>query len=287
MLNAEAPVIAGYLPSWAMADYDLSKLKPATDVLYFSIQPNANGTLNLDDIDQTYIPKLRQAKARYGFRLLICCGGWERSAGFYPMASDNAKRTKFVNAALSFCQTKGFDGIDLDWEHPANQTQAVAYGLLIRDLHLAFKPSGRIVTAAIADWQPMDSVGVKNLDRVHLMSYDHEGKHSTLVDAKKDVQKMKDLGFPSKKIVLGVPFYGRSLTNGNSEKTYRDIVTDYNPPADADEAGGFYFNGRSTMQEKADYIKKQKLGGVMIWELTQDAPGAKSLLKTLFDALNL
>ena len=282
----DPPVLAGYLPSWAMSSYQLGRLDPLTDVLYFSIQPNADGTLNLADIDLAHLPKLRNAKQRYGFRLLISCGGWERSAGFYPMSSNAANRKRFVNQAFAFCEREGFDGIDLDWEHPSNADQANAYGDLIRDLRVKFAPSGRIVTAAIAAWQTMSAKAVQNLDRVHLMSYDHQGKHATMEDARKDIDLLRTMGFPNRKIVLGVPFYGRSLTNWNQTITYRDLVAQFDPPAKADEVGGYYFNGRDTLREKADLSLRRNLGGIMIWEVTQDVTGPKSLLKVLSETLH-
>ena len=285
-LTISPPVIAGYLPAWSIANYELARLKPATDVLYFSIQPNPDGTLDLSDIAAADLPRLRRAKEKYGFRLLICCGGWERSAGFYPMASHPEKRKRFVDNALAFCQVNQFDGIDLDWEHPANQAQADAYGELVRDLHARFSPTGRIVTAAIADWQPMSRTMVKNLDRVHVMSYDHEGRHATMADSKKDILHVRQMGFPSAKIVLGVPFYGRGLVDHGDEKSYADIMAAFSPPLSADEAGGYYFNGRDTIKAKADYAQAQGLAGVMIWEVTQDVTGPKSLLSTLRIALD-
>ena len=39
------------------------------------------------------------------------------------------------------------------------------------------------------------------------------------------------------------------------------------------EAGGFYFNGIKTIQQKTRYAKEIGLGGFMIWELGQDAMG--------------
>lgn len=281
----DPPVVAVYLPAWGMAGYSLLRLKPATDVLYFSIQPRSDGTLNLSDISLADIPRLVRAKAKYGFRLELCCGGWERSAGFYPMARNDTRRARFVEAAYAFCQSNGFDGIDLDWEHPQNQAEANAYGKLIHQLQTKFSSSGMIVTAAIADWEPMSAEGISHLDRVHLMSYDHDGKHSTLEDAESDVQALLDEGFEPHRIILGVPFYGRSLSNWNTEKSYADIVAEFHPTASQNEAGGYYFNGRGMMRDKAALVTEDGLGGMMAWEATQDVNGPTSLLKTIQSAL--
>lgn len=281
------PVLAGYLPAWRMPGYDLARLAPLTDVLYFSIQPNADGTLNLKDIKTEDLQALRDAKKALGFRLHICVGGWERSAGFMPTASNEANRARFTAAMVAFCDEWSLDGVDLDWEHPKNAEEAKAYGAMIGELRRALEPKGRVVTAAIAAWQAMDQSAVDGLNRVNLMSYDHRDRHSTMEKAVSDVEALRKMGFPNSKIVLGVPFYGRSLQNWSDAKSFAEILDAHAPKPDSDEAGGFYFNGPTTLKTKAEYVKKQGLGGMMIWEVAHDASGPQSLLGALKKALGL
>lgn len=37
------------------------------------------------------------------------------------MVSDPSQRTKFLNSVIAFIQKFGFDGLDFDWEYPANR----------------------------------------------------------------------------------------------------------------------------------------------------------------------
>ena len=41
--------------------------------------------------------------------------------------------------------------------------------------------------------------------------------------------------------------------------------------ADADQFGKTYYNGRPTIRKKCQYVMDNDFGGVMIWQLFQDA----------------
>lgn len=287
LFSEPKPVLAGYLPAWRLPGYDLNRLAPLTDVLYFSIQPNADGTLNLKDIKTEDLKALQDAKKKLGFRLHICVGGWERSDGFMSTASNEENRARFATAMSAFCDEWGLDGLDLDWEHPKNLEEAKAYGALIGDLRRILEPKGRIVTAAIAAWQSMDQSAVDGLHRVHLMSYDHRDRHSTMEKAVSDVEALEKMGFSDSKIVLGVPFYGRNLQNWNDARAFAEILAEHKPKPEADEAGGYYFNGPRTLEAKATFVKERKLAGMMIWEVAHDATGEASLLGVLRRSLGL
>ena len=57
-------------------------------------------------------------------KLLLAVGGWsERSEHFSAIAADEQRTNVFINSALSFLSQWEFDGIDIDWEFPANAEQ--------------------------------------------------------------------------------------------------------------------------------------------------------------------
>ena len=81
--------------------------------------------------------------------------------------------------------------------------------------------------------------------------------------------------------MLGVPFYGYSASSGYT--AYKDILAQ-NPNAyTADFMNGWYYNGDATIRTKTELGKQY--GGMMIWELSQDASGDRSLLKIIKDTL--
>ena len=57
------------------------------------------------------------------------------------------------------------------------------------------------------------------------------------------------------------------------------------PKPEADTAGGFHFNGPTTIRRKTQHAVQGGYGGVMIWELGQDAAGKASLVDAVRAAL--
>jgi GH18 family chitinase len=276
------PVIA-YLP-----DYRLDAVAPAvygslTDLIFFSIEPTRAGGLDLGRLPPETLRKLRGIKGRAHIRLLVALGGWDRSKGFGPMATDGTARGRFVQALTQFCRKNGFDGAEFDREHPANAVEENAYVRLLVETKQAFQPHGLLVTVALAPWQKLGADAWEAVDRVHLMAYDHEGRHSTFEDARADVDGLAGQGVPRSKICLGVPFYGREIAKPDQAMAYAEIVRRYRPAPEVDEAGGLFFNGIRTIQRKARYAMESHLGGLMIWELAQDTSDDTSLLRAIHE----
>ena len=55
-------------------------------------------------------------------KILAVVGGWnEGSTKYSSMAADASKRQVFIKSALEFILQHGFDGLDIDWEYPAQR----------------------------------------------------------------------------------------------------------------------------------------------------------------------
>jgi chitinase len=278
--------IAGYLPDYRAADIDWANATHLTDLLLFSAEPTSEGKLDVSRLKAMPWAKLRAFKTLHRQRLILCIGGWERSQQFPAVVSSDSKRAEFVKSCVRLCLDERLDGVDLDWEHPNTAAEQGGYASLLRELRTAFEPHGLTLSVTVAAWQKVPKAAFEGIDWVQVMAYDHPGQHSTFENSQKDVAAVHTLGAPMSKIVLGLPLYGRDVKKTDRVLTYREILTKHKPARESNEADGLYFNGPQMMEHKTQWALESKLGGVMLWELGQDATSEQSLLRIVGGVVN-
>jgi chitinase len=260
-----------------------------------------------------------------GLKVIWSFGGWKGSAGFTAAAADPDGFAASCRALVDDPRWAGlFDGIDVDWEYPnacgvgCDDSGRDALGRVVRALRAAFGPD-RIVTAAVpADPGKLaaaDYAGAAAaLDWVMAMTYDFAGTgggtgptapHSALTgypglarpaavtDAA--VGALRELGVPSRKILLGIGFYGRGWAGvdraepggrgtGPAPGTYEPGLEDYRilaqrcPPTGVTGGTAYAFcDGQwwsydtpATVAAKMTWAREQQLGGAFVWELSGD-----------------
>ena len=271
--------IAGYLPEYRVDGIAPEGVAGLTDLIVFSISPRANGSIDAGSWPKRKMEKVRELAASAKARMLIAVGGWGRSAGFPGMADNSQSRQRFVKELSAFCQTNGFKGVVYDWEFPRNSKEETSFDHLLRETRRLFVPKRRTVEIAVNSARPLPRDWTVKVDAVHVMSYDNGPRHATYEQAVKDLNNMASLGVPAEMQLLGLPFYGRQITNRKNALTYAEIKVRFRPKRGQDEAGGYYFNGPDTIAKKVKLAKERGLSGVMIWEIGQDAKGKDSLLK--------
>lgn len=304
---AEGLKIVAYYPSWEEGEENLSKLRfdCITHVNYaFAIPTEAGALRPLENAAQAE-EIVRRAHAA-GAKALVAVGGWSYQdvpleATFAAATQTEEKRRKLAEEILQLCNTYGFDGVDMDWEHPrvdgASGRQYEAFMLYLAEkLHA----EGKLLTAAVLPGLTPDGLVyydaaahtdavLEAVDWINVMAYDggDGDRHSTYdfaVDCAAYWKKTRKM--PGEKIILGVPFYARP-----SWADYQDILA-ADPDAwkkDVSSYNGMeaWYNGCETIKKKAAYAKEQ-LGGIMIWEITQDTSDrSKSLLSAVMDGLSL
>ena len=277
---AGSPRLAGYLPYWAADTLETKRLVGLTDLILFSAQPREDGSLDTSDLARTPWEKIAVLRAG-GTRIHLCLGGWGRSGHFAAVTADPARRARLVAAITRFCEERKLDGVDLDWEHPRGATELGHYGMLVDELRLALSPRKGEVTVTLAEASQLPPNIGRRADRVQLMAYDMPGRQSTTEAAIARAEAIMAAGVPPDRLMLGVPFYGRGVTERGRTLPYREILTKYHPGPAQDDVDGLHCNGPITMTNKAAWVRQRGLAGIMIWEVSQDADGATSLLGAL------
>lgn len=261
-----------------------------SDIIYFSIKPSIDGTLDLSGIKERDLSRLNNMNHTYGTNLHIAVSG--SSELFNPVAGEDELRELFISNLLQFCNTYNFSGVDFDWEFPKTEEEIDNFALLIKDSVSVFSRENKTISAAISRYRPLNQEIYDSLNSINLMAYDFRGRHSTYESAVEAAEFMQiKYNIAPEKINLGIPFYGRIYSGLDPQywtksMYYKLIRKNYTPEARSDEAGGYYFNGIDTVRKKTDYALKTNLGGVMIWELGQDTMDEYSLLKAINEEIN-
>lgn len=272
--------VVGYVTPAANIDaIDFSLL---THINYSFLIPRANGTIRPFGAPNHLRAVVAQAK-KHDVKVLIAVGGWGWDKEFETLAADPAIREKLAKRVAEFCVTYQLDGIDIDWEYPNAGASATNFAALAIAFRSAL-PAGALVTAAVladaTDAEGISTDAVEQLDFINLMAYDGpRTDHSSYAMAERSIASWLARGIDAEKLVLGVPFYGRP---GNA--TYRTLLVS-NPAAASGDRILFKgveqnYNGPATIRRKTE-LALQLVGGVMIWELSQDARGSDSLLRVI------
>lgn len=289
--------VVAYYPSWV--ENGLSKLRfdTITHVNYAFAIPNSDGSLRPLE-NPSLAKKIIKKAHQNGAKVLLAVGGWSYNgtpleSTFKSATATKAKRAKFVKSIIAMMDKYGFDGIDMDWEHPrVDDGSSKQYEAVMVSLANKLHAKGKLLTSAVLSGTTPDGQiyydaaahtdkVLKAVDWINVMAYDggDGARHSSYQFAVycgkywKNTRKM-----PAKKIVLGVPFYGRpswssyeQLLQVDKNAYKKNIVTINGMTA--------YYNGMPLIKKKTKYAINN-LGGVMIWEITQDTTIKKYSLLT-------
>ena len=272
--------IVGYVTP--AATLSLINFSQVTHINYAFLLPKKNGTLRPFDAPRHLQHTVELAHAA-GARVLISVGGWGWDDEFEEMAATEKTRARFVGLVVEFMKSYNLDGVDIDWEYPNAGASATNYLELMRELRQSL-PKPTLLTAAVIA-RAGDAEGVLPevftlLDFVNVMAYDDgSSDHSSYALAESAVRSWTSLGLPPEKCVLGVPFYARP-----GDVSYKKLFTYDKAASESDHLLYFtteqFYNGPETLRKKTR-LAMSEAGGIMIWELSQDAFGEDSLLKVI------
>lgn len=275
------------------------------------IQPDADGQVELRDSGSVIDDgKLREIKAFVQkmhdkrIKVLVSIGGAYISEGNSPIKQNYLqllqadKRESFVDAIIKSLDKMDLDGIDIDLEGKflTELNQNNLFQPFIKLLRSKL-PQKKLLTAALKKGYGGSSIDAATLNKfnwINIMAYDNTGNwegskigpHSSVEQAKEELEYWSAL-LDKQKLVLGLPFYGVGFREKKRSRhySYKEILSEFSDADEKDEAGDvIYYNGVPTVDEKVK-LAKERGSGVMIWELSQDAPGEKSLLLAIYEQL--
>lgn len=285
--------VVGYFPSWK-ENTDTIQYDVLTHINYaFAIPTSEGGLLPLENAQ--IAKKIIEAAHKQGVKVFIAVGGWSYhdtplESTFVAATETEEKRAAFVDAIVNLCDDYGFDGVDMDWEHPrtdgnsGKQYEATMLALAEK-LHAEGKQlSSAVLSGATADGLIYYDAAAHSdkvlaaVDWINVMAYDGgDGDRHSAYDFAVNCGTYwtGQRGLSADKVVLGVPFYARP-----SWAAYSDILAQV-PDAWSKDHVDFngmdaWYNGCATIEKKTNYALSY-LGGIMIWEISQDAKGEHSL----------
>ncbi len=339
--NAKRPKyeIIGYVGGGSI-DTTLIDPNKVTIINYAFVGVKGNraflGNPQRDTTNFKYLVSLK--KRNPDLKILISIGGWGGSRNFSDAVLTDTARKAFAASAADIVRRNNLDGIDIDWEYPndigANnifrledkQTYTLMFKELRNELNKVQHETGRrmFVTTAVGGFKRYTlntemGKAQKYLDYVSLMTYDYfqdslgiAVHHTNLYASKKyqtrdagaqAAEVFEQAGVPSRKLVMGVAFYGRSARvadsaqNGLGSKRFesmrgggftyiKDSLTNkkgFKYYRDEDAKAPYLFNSSTmqfisyddewSVQNKCDYVKANNLGGIMFWEYAEDRKG--------------
>ncbi|MBU6315894.1 MAG: HAD-IA family hydrolase [Acidobacteria bacterium] len=258
------------------------------------------------------------------------------AGGMAKVLGGSATRAEHVAALVDLAVGQGYDGIDLDYEQfafadkPSSwQTTSNSWVQFIRELGPALHAQGKLLSVTIPPIYDTDTSGLSGywvyrsadiddfVDRIRVMAYDYStgspGPIAPYQWVRTIVRATKRAVGDDRKVVLGIPLYGRNWvtgttgtcpataegtttvslrnlpdliarrggtpvpdpTNRESSFTYRLEVSDGGATCTQDRE--VHWVDEDGVRARIDLARAERIGGVSFWALGFDSPSAWEL----------
>jgi GH18 family chitinase len=236
---------AAYYAAWMQGYLPPSSIdfKAITDVIHFAVIPNEDGTLDSETNEMTaerssdLVLKAHAA----GVPAVVSVGGADSAAGFRG-ATSASRRSTFVSNIVAFVKSRGYDGVDIDWE-PLEASDASQYTALVEELSSVLDPiSPRpLLTVAVATQPDLIASLQGRFDQIHVMTYSLSGPwrgrvtwfdaplydggyrfpntNALAPSADRMLNRFLAAGVETTKLGIGIDFYGTVWRGGSGTST--------------------------------------------------------------------
>ena len=284
--SSDKKIIVGYVPGFRgildQLSIDANKLTHI-NYAFVDVRDSMAWLTNMetDTVNFRILNKLKEVNP--DLKILISIGGWSWSGNFSDAVLTPDSRSKFAKTSVEIVADYDLDGVDIDWEYPDQignnnvfrpedkQNYTLMFEALRKELDELSKITGKyyeLTTAVGASYSYIEHTemdrAVKYLDFVNLMTYDFytsgdsAGHHSNLyppedyekdASAHKTVRLFLEAGVPAEKLVMGLPFYGRSWIMKSADKH------GINMPVEGRARGGGYTYIKDSLVNKNGFVR--------------------------------
>mgnify|MGYP005746009953 FL=1 len=185
-------------------------------------------------------------------KIILSLGGWgqAQTAGFVSSTSTSELRSEFIANIIDKMIAYGYDGVDIDWEHPQSTEQKNNLSDFIEELDSTlnqFDPELLITMAVpISNWsgQWYDFSSLRpHVDFFNAMTYDIHGGWSSNAGHNSPLYQsppgdpdgsietginylLNTRGVPESKVNMGIPFWGKKYNASQINGSFNGSVTD-------------------------------------------------------------
>ncbi|CAC9889066.1 unnamed protein product, partial [Aureobasidium pullulans] len=247
-----------------------------------------------NDVGTNVYGSLPAQKRNRNLKILLSIGGWTYSPNFAGPASTEAGRQCFANSAVALLKDHGLDGLDVDWEYPADDAQARDYVLLLRATRLALdayshslsgNPHFALTVAAPCGPENLHRMHLREMDQYldfwNLMAYDFTGTWSTHAGHQTNIA-------PCQQNPQSTPIRTDDHTTGSP----RPGATEHHDPSagaswsyDPSSRVMITYDNPASSAAKVSYIQQRGLGGAMWWESSGDRTGEGSIISMVVNGV--
>ncbi|CAF3403070.1 unnamed protein product [Rotaria socialis] len=260
-----------------------------THIIYSFARVQGNGLASTEGSDPEMYKQIMALKQQNpDLKISLAVGGWNHgSAPFTQMVATEQSRAEFVENSYKFLKEYGFDGLDLDWEYPADRGSPPEdrgrFTELAKQLSAKYQQEGLLLSAATpaapskydGSYEPEVC---KYLDFVNIMAYDYSGPwdrvaghNSPLTSQKQTVEHMiKKPDCTPDKLNLGMGAYGRTNNLANPS------VSNIGAPTTGVGAAAGKYTGESGFLSYYEVCEKLKEGWQKEWSTEHQVPYAHS-----------
>ena len=284
--------VIGYLSSRNLDKVDIIDLAVLTHLNLAFANPDQNGTLVFNGEQNLEKTVNKAHKAGVEVFISIAGGGTNKDLPLnWLSVLQPENRANFIQEIVNFVTKNDLDGVDVDIEWNLMPTIGNLYTPFVIELKNALKSNNKGISSALnvsGLHEAISQEALLSYDFINIMVYDKTGPwrpddpgpHAPYSYADEALEYWtKERKIPIENLTLGVPFYGHDFDKVNSI-AYRDLVALDTANAYKDRVGEIYYNGIPTIVKKTQFAM-ESFGGIMIWELAQDAQNELSLLKAI------